>query len=204
MKHYCISRLLLAAVAFAALPAVSHGTIITNTHSGSLPVTLTGSLPNQGTALAQAFTLAAPSDLIISTDSYAAGGFQTNLLLFDGMGMFVTAGVPAGMPDPNTGLIGDSRLRGRNLTAGMYTLVIADFLLNQSLTATNLSDGLTVNYGNGTAFIDAFGNARTGNYSLSISTAVPDDPAAIPEPSTAWLAAPALAWLAFRARSVRS
>jgi hypothetical protein len=125
------------------------------------------------------------------------GGFQTNLLLFDAMGMFITAGMPGGMPDINTGLIGDSVLMAFDLPAGMYTVAITDFLLNQSLTAMNLSDGFTDNFGNGVDFIDANGNARTGDLTLNITSPVP-------EPSTLLLAAPVLAWLGLRRRKLLS
>lgn len=195
-------RLLLATL-LAALAPVSQAASISDTYTGALPVTLTGTLPNQGTALEQTFTLAAPGDLTIFTTSYATGGFQTNLLLFDDMGMFITAGVPSGSPDLNTGLIGDTRLMAMNLAAGKYTVALTDFLLNQSLTATNLSDGFTANYGSGTTFVDANGNTRTGAYALTIGGDVPGGDA-VPEPSTFLLAAPVLAWFAIRARRLHS
>jgi hypothetical protein len=74
---------------------------------------------------------------------------------------------------------------------GMYTLAVTDFLLNQSITATNLSDGFTANFGSGTTFTDANGNVRTGNYALTVSIT----PA--PEPASAFLALlalPVLTW----------
>jgi hypothetical protein len=89
------------------------------------------------------------------------------------------------------------RLTESNLPAGMYTIAVSDFLLNQSLTATNLSDGFTVNYGSGTTFTDANGNQRTGNYSFTIAAA---STSAVPEPATFWLAVPFLAGFAMRAR----
>lgn len=198
MNHSYRLYLLLAALMLATFAPTAQAASITQTYAGPLPVTLTGTLPDQGTALEQTFTLAAPGNLTIFTSSYAMGGFQTNLLLFDSMGAFVTAGVPSGSPDPNTGLIGDTMLMASNLSAGMYTVALTDFLLNQSLTATNLSDGFTVNFGNGTTFVDAGGNTRTGDYALTISS-----PAAIPEPSTFLMAAPVLAWLGIRARRAR-
>ncbi len=192
-----LCRVLLATL-LGVLAPTSQAASITQTYSGALPVTLTGTLPNQGTALEQTFTLETPGNLTIFTTSYATGGFQTNLFLFDATGNFITAGVPAGSPDPNTGIVGDTRLMAMNLAAGMYTVALTDFLLNQSLTATNLSDGFTENYGSGTSFIDANGNTRSGNYSLTIS------PEPIPEPSTFLLAAPVLAWLAVRGRKLRA
>ncbi len=60
----------------------------------------------------------------------------------------------------------------------MYTLAITDFLLNQSITATNLSDGFTSNFGSGSTFVDEQGNPRTGDYSVTINlAAVPEPPA---------------------------
>lgn len=194
MKHLCKSYILLAILALGTLAPVSQAASITQSYSGPLPATLTGTLPNQNTALELTFTLALPGDLSIFTSSYATGGFQTNLLLFNSTGNFVSAGTPAGTPAPGTGLIGDTRLMATNLSAGMYTVALTDFLLNQSLTATNLSDGFPVNFGSGTNFVDANGNTRTGAYALTIN------PAPIPEPSTLWLAAPALAWLGLRGR----
>lgn len=172
-------------------------TIINQTFSGPLPTTIAGTLPNQDTALEESFTLPSPSTLRITTTSYATGGFETNLLLFNSMGNFVTAGVPFGTPDPRTGIVGDQRLTAINLAAGMYTLALTDVLLNQSLTATNLSAGFADNFGNGTTFVDALGNQRTGNFAFTISA---DAASAVPEPNTVWLAAPVLAVLALCAR----
>jgi hypothetical protein len=166
---------------------------ITQTYSGAFPAIIAGTLPNQGSALLESFTLSSTANLTVTTTSYATGGFEPNLLLFNSTGNFVSAGSPFGVVDPSTGIIGDMRLFAPNLTAGMYTLALTDFLLNQSLTATNLSDGFTLNFGSGTTFMDANGNQRTSNYSLTISPA--------PEPATVWLLAPLLiAGLAFQAR----
>ncbi|MEJ7609040.1 MAG: DVUA0089 family protein [Bryobacteraceae bacterium] len=195
MKH--TRNLLLVTLTLGLLAPISRGASITRTYTGALPVTLTGTLPNQGTALEQTFTLPSLNDLTISTSSYAMGGFQSNLFLYDSTGSFIAGGVPAGFQDPGTGLIGDMSLMMSGLPAGMYTVALTDFLLNQSLTATNLSDGFTTNFGSGTTFADANGNTRTGSYALTIS--VPDQ-AAIPEPATLWLAAPVVAWIGMRAR----
>ncbi len=175
----------------------SNAATITQTYSGSFPATITGTLPNQATVLLENFTLPSVSTLTVTTTSYATGGFESNLLLFNSSGNFVTAGNPFGAVDPNTGIAGDMRFIAPNLPAGMYTLALTDFLLNQSLTATNLSDGFTVNFGSGTTFSDANGNQRTGNFAFTIS---PVFPSAVPEPATLWLAAPFLTALAMRAR----
>lgn len=194
----CRMYLLLATLTMGALAPMTQAASITQTYSGPLPITFFGTLPDQGTALEQTFTLGSPGDLNILTSSYASGGFQTNLLLFDAMGSFVAAGIPSGLPDSATGIIGDTQLMAFNLAAGVYTVALTDVLLNQSLTATNLSDGFTANFGSGTTFADVSGNTRTGNYELTISS-----PAPIPEPSTLLLAAPVLAWLGIYARSAR-
>lgn len=195
MKHLWKLHTFAPILSLVVLASIGRSAVITQTYTGPLPITLTGTLPNQGTVLEQTFTLPASGDLAIFTSSYATGGFQTNLLLFNDMGGFITAGLPAGSPDPTTGLIGDSRLTATNLSAATYTVTLSDFLLNQSATATNLSDGFTANFGNGTTFVDASGNTRTGNYSFTIAPA-----AAVPEPATLWLAAPVLAWMGIRAR----
>lgn len=178
---------------------------ISETYAGSFPASISGTLPNQNTALLETFTLASASNVNITTTSYTGGGFQTNLLLFNSSGNFIAAGMPFGMPDPSNMLIGDSRITAAGLAAGTYTLAVADFLLNQSLTATNLSDGFTQNYGNGVSFVDANGNQRTGNYAFSITAA---SASAVPEPSSLWLVGPfaaaALLRLKKRASSTQS
>lgn len=99
----------------------------------------------------------------------------------------------------NTGMVGDEKLTDTGLS-GVYTLAITDFLLNQSITATNLSAGFTVNYGNGTTFVDQNGNTRMGAYALTLTDVVPT---ATPEPSTILFAAPLLAGLALLAKKRR-
>lgn len=191
-----MSKLVTVIGVFAVFAPLSFTATLTQTYSGSFPANISGTLPNQGTALLEDFTLPSTGNLTVTTTSYASGGFESNLLLFNSLGNFVTAGSPFGSVDPNTGIIGDMRLTAPNLPAGMYTLALTDFLLNQSLTATNLSDGFTVNYGSGTTFIDSNGNQRNGNFAFTISTGA----SAVPEPATWWLAAPFVAAIALRAR----
>lgn len=187
---------IIGAVCFV-VPNLQAGPIINQTYAGSLPATITGTLSTQDTALEEAFTLSSASNLTITTTSYATGGFQTNLFLYNSAGSFITAGVPFGAVNAGTGIVGDMRLIAINLPAGMYTVALTDFLLNQSTTATNLSAGFTNDYGTPPAFTDENGNVRTGNYSFTI-TAV--SPAAIPEPATWWLAAPLILGLAAKKR----
>lgn len=198
MRHsYTLTASVAALMLGILAPNSRAATVITQTFSGSFPATITGILPNQGTVLEESLTLPFTNSLTITTTSYATGGFQTNLFLFNPAGTTVGAESPFGLPDPSTGIIGDERLTATNLPAGMYTLALSDFLLNQSFTAKNLSDGFNDNSGDGVNFVDANGNRRNGNFSLTIN---PTRPAAVPEPGTAWLAAPFLAVLAIRAR----
>ena len=171
------SLLIASLLILSATAAVTADEII-QTYSGGFPANIAGTLPNQGTALLEQITLPHESNLTAQSTSYATGGFEPDLLLYDASGRFVDASSPAGMPDPGNGLIGDTLLIGHDLPAGNYTLAITDFLLNQSVFATNLSDGFTDNYGDGINFIDSNGNTRTGLYAVSLSVN------AVPEPST--------------------
>lgn len=177
-----------AAVLGCCLQSSSAATV-TQTYAGSLPVTLTGTLPNQGTALAETLTLPSAGTVTITTSSYATGGFETNLLLFTAAGGFLSASIPFGSPDPATRIVGDSRLIASNLSAGTYIVALSDFLLNQALDATNLSSGFNFNLGSGTTFVDANGNSRSGNYAFTISAT---GASAVPEPSSFFLAVPLL------------
>lgn len=198
MKQFMLGVVSIVGVFGILAPTTQAGPIINQTFSGSFPATITGTLPNQNTALLEMFTLASTSNLTVTTTSYASGGFEPNLLLYDSGGQFVTAGNPSGSPDPNTGIVGDMSLTAPNLPAGMYTLALTDFLLNQSITAKNLSDGFTVNLGSGTTFADSSGNQRTGNFAFTISAGSAGAP--VPEPATMWLAVSSLAAVAIRAR----
>ncbi|MCA1481055.1 DVUA0089 family protein, partial [Bradyrhizobium sp. NBAIM08] len=134
----------------AATLVPTYAATITDTYAGSLPATFTGTLPDQGSVFLETFTLSAPGNVTVFTTSYATGGFQTNLLLFNSSGTAIAGSVPAGLPDVGTGIVGDSLLTAMGLGAGTYTVALTDFLLGQSLVATNLSDGFTFNLGNGT------------------------------------------------------
>jgi len=199
MTRIWTRSLFLMTLTVAGLAPIIHaGPIINQTFSGSFPASITGTLPTQDTALLEMFTLPSSSDVNVTSTSYASGGFEPNLLLYNSTGNFINGGTPFGQPDPNTGIIGDMRLTAPNLAAGVYTLAVTDFLLNQSLTAINLSDGFTVNFGSGTTFMDSNGNQRSGNFALTINTAGAGGE--VPEPATLWLAAPFLAALVMRAR----
>jgi hypothetical protein len=203
-KSLAVGLLLMSACAVN-----SFGAVVNELYTGAFPATITGVLPNQGTALAESFDLLEASDVTIYTTSYGMGGFQPNLTLFDGTGMYVATGgisgtSPIAIADPSTGLAFDSYLKVTNLGAGRYTIALTDFLLNQSITATNLSDGFTSNFGSGVGFTDVMGNTRSANYSLVIETSsvAPE----VPEPATGLLVAPLLvaaAWYRKRRQTAK-
>jgi len=163
--------------------------VINETYTGTFPAVIAGTLPDQGSVLEEAITLTSVSDLTAYTTSYAAGGFQPNIFLFNPAGTAI--GASSGQAPPNGGSDFDAYLSRDNLAAGTYTLALTDFNLNQSPTATNLSDGFTVNYGNGSTFIDINGATRTGDYSLTVDATTAS---ATPEPATATLVLVPILW----------
>jgi hypothetical protein len=183
------TALLLGSFSAGTLQAVT----ITTANLGTLsaPLTRSGTLANEGVALEATFSLGSATQLTIFTTSYgggtnangtstASGGFMPSLVLYNGAGNYVAGGTfpsPIGTRDSNTGLVGDAYLRTSTLTAGTYTLALSDYLVQQSPTAINLSDGF-IEYGSGTTFTDVQGNVRTGNYTLNISG--PSNAAAAP------------------------
>jgi hypothetical protein len=154
------------ALTFLSLPNLQSATIISQTFSGSLPATITGTLPNQDTALEEVFSLTSPSNLTIFTTSYSSGGFEPNISLYNANGGYIASSMVPGSgnakPDPTTGLALDTALNALNLTAGKYTVALTDWELNQSSTATNLSDGFNFNLGSGTTFVDVDVCGRDG------------------------------------------
>lgn len=188
------------ALTLCALPVtLGAASLSTQTYSGTFPATVSGTLQNQGTALEEIVTLPSTSNLTVYTTSYATGGFEPNISLFNSTGTFVAGGVTAGTSpiataDMTSGLALDGYLTADDLAAGTYTIALTDFLLNQSPTATNLSDGFMSNYGDGVNFIDEQGNTRNGNYTLNI------DAMPTPEPLTFWMICPALIGIGLIAR----
>jgi hypothetical protein len=174
------------------------------TQTSSFPGTVTGTLPNQNTALEVTCTLPSISDLTAYTTSYASGGFEPSLNLYNSAGNMIAGGVtpgtsPIAKPDmtitPPQAF--DAYLTASDLSAGKYTLTLTDWQLNQSITATNLSDGFTSNYGNGHTFVDSMGNVRSGSYTLAVNLT---SGVATPEPATLLLAASAIAAIAVLSR----
>ncbi len=202
MNRIRIASILPVALTLGILAQNNRAAVINQTYSGTFPANISGTLPNQGTALEEAFTLTSTSAVTISTSSYATGGFEPNLMLYDSGGHYLMTGLtpgssPVAKKDPSTGLALDAYLTDSGLPGGTYTVALMDFLLGQTLTATNLSDGFTLNFGSGVGFTDEMGNTRTGAYALTINAV---SASAVPEPATLWLAAPLLAGLALRAR----
>ena len=179
-----------AALTLLFVPDVQPATIVSQTFSGSYPATITGTLANQDTVLEEAFSLTSLSNLTILTTSYAAGGFEPNITLYDSSGGFIASSAPPGSnpaakADPHTGLALDTELTQSNVKPGSYTVALTDWELSQSPTATNLSDGFTSNLGSGTTFVDVMGNTRSGNFALVINPT--STTTATPELSTFWL-----------------
>jgi hypothetical protein len=200
LKGGHVKPILLALVASVAcvLTPVSQASTLTSiidrTYSGGFPATISGTLSDQDDVLLETLTLKSLSDLTITTDSYATGGFEPSIELFNSSGDFLDAGLPAGVADPATRIIGDTSLTALDIPGGTYTLALSDFLVGQPLTATNLSDGFSdFSTESPTKFVDADGNARTGNYSLTIKAS------AVPEPSLVWLSSFLFLALAIRA-----
>jgi hypothetical protein len=198
MKSFSVTvSVLLGAIGM--ISQTLNASTLSQMYTGTFPATISGSLTNEDTVLLELLTLPSISNLTATTTSYALGGFEPNLVLFNPAGIAIADGTPFGVV-ASTGIVGDSRLTANNLPAGMYTLALSDYELNQSLTATNLSDGFTANYGDGINFIDTNGNLRSGAYSFTVTATSPT-----PEPAPIWFAAPLLAALvvASRQRSVR-
>lgn len=202
-SHLGLSLTALTLTLFSAqqLPAVT--VIPGNLGTLTSAMTTTGTLANQGTALEETFSLSSASNLKIYTSSYGggmnadgstatSGGFMPALVLYDSAGNYVageTFPSPIGKMDAKTGLVGDSYLSADHMAAGSYILTLADFQVQQSATAMNLSDGF-INYGGGTSFTDVQGNLRTGNYALNLTAS--GMPTTTPEPATFFLVIPTL------------
>ncbi len=190
----------LAILTLGAFSTGARAQVTQQTYSGAFPGTISGTLRSESSVLEESFNIGANTDFQAYTTSYNAGGFQSNLTLFNAAGNYVGSSGPAGTSPFGTGVSDlDAYITESGLAAGKYTLALTDFELNQSVTATNLSDGFTSNIGDGTTFVDQNGLTRTGAYSLTLNeTAVPPV-SSVPEPATAWLVLP----FAFAALFVR-
>ena len=200
LASYMLSAVLLTGMLAAGANAE---TIIRQTYAGTYPAHITGSLPNQDSVLEETFNLTSGGNLTAFTTSYATGGFQPNLTLYNSSGLSISnqwaTPPPGAAADATTGLTLDSYLTAKGLAAGTYILTLTDWALNQSASATNLSDGFKSNLGNGVTFSDVQGNTRTSAYALTVD--VSGAPTTTPEPATLLLLGPALfAAVLFRKR----
>lgn len=209
MRSSAISGLLNAALCLGFLASPTHAATVTNqTYSGPFPAAISGTLANQNTVLEEAFTVSTTSNLTAFTTSYATGGFEPNLVLYNPDGTFNavtdTPGTSPVAKADSTGNAFDAYLTSTNLMPGTYTLALMDWQVGQAITATNLSDGFPSNSGNGVTFIDEMENMRSASYSFTIDLTPVASATATPEPATVLLTAPLLLGLAFFARKRRS
>ena len=178
--------------------------------------TLTGSFTTDDQSFQYVWNLSQASTVTAATTSYASGGFVPVLSLFDNTsGAFIAVDGGAGScangrgTDPTTGICNDAYLK-QSLAAGSYRVVLTQF--DNFPNGSNISAGFS-EMGNGN-FTAGFCNAsgpfqeidlapcvqRTGNYSLNLNAAN----AAVPEPGSAALVLPALAFAAWRFSSARN
>jgi hypothetical protein len=135
------------------------------------------------------FTESSPSLVTLQTSSYAAGGFDPIVTVFDATGLLIGqnddgVGVP---PDPSTGEALDALLT-LSLTPGQYVVSITQF--DNFAVGPTLADGFVESgLGNFTAalfdcgapnFCDVTGSARTSQWALTISAQA----VGVSEPST--------------------
>jgi hypothetical protein len=158
------------------------------------------------------FSLLNNASVNISTSSYAAGGFDPTLTLFDSTGVFIDQN-----QDVSTSNF-DSFMTD-NLLAGSYIVALTQYDNFPIADDTNnklLSDGFT-QAGNGNftgpefslsggpgSFINIDGLQRTSQWAVAIEVVdAANNPAAVPEPSTLLLSAAGFAALCALRRSGR-
>jgi len=144
------------------------------------------------------FNLLNNASVNISTSSYAAGGFDPTLTLFDSTGVFIDQ-------NQDVSINNFDSFMTDNLLAGSYIVALTQYDNFPVATDTNnklLSDGFT-QAGNGNftgpefldpagpgSFINIDGLQRTSQWAVSIEVVdTVSNPAAVPEPSTLLLSA---------------
>lgn len=149
--------------------------------------------------------LNAPGDFSIRTNSYAGGGFDPVISVFDGVdpasmliGLNNDGGCLAVGQDPNTGACWDSLLSFTAMPAGFYLVVLSQS--DNTPFGPTLGDGFNrTGQGNFTglaflgspgSFIDSNPSQRTSEWSLDILNV--DFATDVPEPATALLFTAAL------------
>lgn len=151
--------------------------------ASAAPVTFSGTFTSDDDQWRLDFTLSAPSVLDARTTSYATGGFDPFLSLFDRNGLQLLLAVNEDdlvcPPDPSSGVCLDSAIQF-SLDAGDYALILTQS--GNFPIGPTLSDGFTqTGSGNftGGPFLDILGNLRSGDFRVVV------DGTEIPEPSTA-------------------
>jgi hypothetical protein len=156
------------------------------------------------------FTLLNNATVTIGTSSYAAGGFDPTLTLFDSLGVFIDQNQDISFNNFDS-FMSDTLLPGSYIVAlTQYdNFPVADDTNNKLL-----SDGFT-QAGNGNftgpefsdgpgSFINIDGLQRTSQWDLAIEVVdAANNPAAVPEPSTLLLLAIGFAGLCALRRSAR-
>ena len=177
--------------------------------------TLTGSFTTDDQSFQYVWNLTQASTITAATNSYASGGFVPVLSLFnDSTGVFIAVDGGSGScsngrgMDSVTGICNDAYL-SQSLAAGSYRVVLTEL---DNFPNGNYSAGFS-EAGNGN-FTAGFCNAsgpfqeidlapcvqRSGSYSLNLTAAS----AAVPEPGSAALFLPVLAFAAWRFSSAGS
>ena len=168
--------------------------------------TYTGTLANTSQVVQENFSVTSPTNVTIFTNSYAMGGFEPSVTLYNAAGNYVaseyiTGTSPVAQPDATTGNKYDAYLLQPNLAAGSYIVTLTNYWTQQSPTATNLSDGFTDPLGGSTTFQDQNFATRTGAYSLTVNAG---SSSATPEPASALLVLPGLGLAFYLARKRKS
>jgi hypothetical protein len=161
--------------------------------------TLTPASPDsdfaQWAAAVYSFSVPAPSLMQAVTVSYADGGFEPYLSLFDGSGNFLastffgTTCPPGALTNPTSGACFDVLLDGGTLGAGTYQIAISafeNFSFAENFGSGTLADGFT-----------GLGNLAAGedlDYAFNVTLT---STSSVPEPSGIWFltAAAILGWL---------
>lgn len=178
--------------------------------------TITGAFSTDDQVFQYTWNLSRPSTVVASTSSYATGGFVPVLSVFSAAtGAFIIgdggdASCSSGrMMDATTGICNDAYL-STSLAKGSYIVALTEFYNYPA--GSNLSNGFTeTGSPNFTSSVCSGASGpfyetdlspcvkRTGNYSLNLSANV-----ATPEPATAWLFLPVIAFAVYSYRSKKA